>query len=150
MLSQIFATGSDWAPAIARIILGIVFFAHDAQKMFGWFGGPGLKRTVHAMTEHTGVPSVLAVCAVSTEFLGAVALILGLLGRIAALGIAVVMLFAILLVHGRFGLFLNWFGEREGHGYEYHLLAIALAAVGIFDGAGSLSMYRLLYLWMGA
>jgi putative oxidoreductase len=150
MLSEIFATNSDWAPTVARIILGIVFFAHGAEKMFGWFGGWGLKRTVRAMTEHDGVPAALAVCAVATQFFGGAALIVGLLGRVAALGIAVIMLFAIVKVHGKFGLFLNWFGDRKGNGCEYHLLAIALAVVAIVDGAGALSMDRLLSVWMGA
>jgi putative oxidoreductase len=150
MLSQIFATSSDWAPTIARIILCIIFFAHGGQKMFGWFGGPGLKQTVRAMTEHDGIPAALAVCAIATQFFGGAALIVGLLGRVAALGIAVIMLFAIIKVHGKFGLFLNWFGDQKGDGCEYHLLAIALAVVVIFDGAGALSMDRLLSTWMGA
>jgi len=150
MLSQILATNFDWVPTLARIILGIIFFAHGAQKMFGWFEGPGLRETVRTMTEYVGLPASLAFCAVGAEFFGGVALIFGLLSRIAALGIAVLMLSAILMVHGRYGLFQNWFGDRKGHGYEYHLLAIALAIVIIVKGAGALSMDRLLYVWMGA
>jgi putative oxidoreductase len=73
-----------------------------------------------------------------------------LFSRIAALGITVIMIVAILMVHGRFGLFLNWFGDRKGHGYEYHLLAIALAMAIIVEGAGAPSMDRLLYVWIGA
>ena len=69
----------------------------------------------------------------------------GLLGRVAALGIAVTMVAAILMVHGRYGLFLNWFGDRKGHGIEYHLLAIALAAVIMVRGAGAVSLDRLLF-----
>ena len=55
------------------------------------------------------------------------------------------MVVAILMVHGRYGLFLNWFGDRRGHGFEYHLMVIALAAVIIVRGAGALSLDRLLY-----
>jgi putative oxidoreductase len=133
-----------------RIILGIVFFAHGAQELFGWFEGPGLKQTIQAMTEHMNLPAILAFCAVGAEFLGGVGLILGLLSRMAAVGIAVIMIVAILMVHGQYGLFLNWFGDRKGHGYEYHLLAIALAIVVIVEGAGALSVDRLLYVWIGA
>jgi len=65
---------------------------------------------------------------VFAEFFAGIGLIAGLLSRIAAFGIIVIMLAAIAMVHGRYGLFLDWFGDRKGHGYEYHLLAIALAA----------------------
>ena len=71
--------------------------------------------------------------------------VVGLLSRLAALGIGVTMVVAILMVNGRYGLFLNWFGDRKGHGFEYHLLVIALAAVIIARGSGALSLDRLLY-----
>jgi putative oxidoreductase len=59
------------------------------------------------------------------------------------------MLTAIVMVNGRYGLFLNWFGDRKGHGYEYHLLAIALAVVIIVRGSGAMSLDRLLYISFG-
>jgi len=90
------------------------------------------------------VPSPLAFLAIATEFFGGAALIVGLFSRVAALGIAVTMVVAIFTVHVRYGLFLNWFGDRKGHGYEYHLLVIALAAVIIARGSGALSLDRLL------
>jgi putative oxidoreductase len=65
------------------------------------------------------------------------------MSRVAAAGIAFIMFAAIFMVHGRYGLFLNWFGDRKGHGYEYHLLAIALAAVIIARGSGAVSLDRL-------
>jgi putative oxidoreductase len=67
------------------------------------------------------------------------------LSRVAALGIAVTLVVAIFMVNGRYGLFLNWFGDRKGHRFEYHLLVIALAAVIIARGSGALSLDRLLY-----
>ena len=150
MLIRILATDSNWVPTLARIVLGIIFFAHGSQKVFGWFGGPGLKKTVRTLTEFVGLPPILALAAVGSEFVGGVALILGLLGRISALGIAVNMLAAILMVHGKYGLFMNWFGDRKGHGIEYHLLAIALAIVIIAEGSGAFSLDRLLSSWIGA
>lgn len=150
MLSHILATNSDWVLTLARSVLGIIFFAHGAQKMFGWFGGPGLGQTLRTMTGHVGLPASVAFCAVAVECFGGAALILGLLGRIAALGIAVILVSAILMVHGRYGLFLNWFGDRKGNGIEYHLLAIALAIVIIVEGPGALSVDRILYVWTGA
>lgn len=129
MLADLFSTDPDWTQTIIRLILGAVFFAHGAQKLLGWFGGSGLKATIGMMHEHLGLPVPIAFLAVSAEFLGGAGLIFGLLGRVAAAGIAFIMFAAIFMVHGRNGLFLNWLGDRKGHGYEYHLLAIALAAV---------------------
>jgi len=143
MLSDLFSTDPDWTQTIIRLILGVVFFAHGAQKVLGWFGGPGLKSTIAMMHQHLGLPVPLAFLAVSAEFLGGLGLIVGLLGRVAAAGIAFVMFAAIFMVHGRNGLFLNWLGDRKGDGYEYHLLAIALAAVIIVRGSGAVSLDRL-------
>ena len=101
------------------------------------------------MHDHLGLPLPLAFVAVSTEFFGGLGLIVGLLSRVAAVGIAVTMLSAIVMVHGRNGLFMDWFGARKGHGYEYHLLAIALAVVLVVKGSGAVSLDRLLFNSMG-
>src|SRR5271168_1974403 len=106
MFVHILATNSDWVPTLARIVLGIIFFAHGTRKVFGWFGGPGLRKTLHHLTASLGLPTIIAVAAVGAEFGGGVALILGLLARISALSIVVAMLAAIFIVHGRYGLFL--------------------------------------------
>ena len=144
MLANLFYTNPDWIETLIRITLGVIFFAHGAQKLLGWFGGPGYKETMRTMHQFLGVPSPLAFLAIATEFFGGAALIVGLFSRVAALGIAVTMVVAIFTVHVRYGLFLNWFGDRKGHGYEYHLLVIALAAVIIARGSGALSLDRLL------
>ena len=99
------------------------------------------------MHEFLQLPVPLAFLAVTSEFLGGVGLILGLLSRVAAIGICVTMLSAIVMVHGRYGLFMNWLGDRKGHGIEYHLLAIALAIAIVVRGSGALSLDRLLYIW---
>jgi putative oxidoreductase len=145
MLANLFYTKPDWIETLIRITLGVIFFAHGAQKLFGWFGGVGLKDTMRTMHQFLGLPIPVAFLAIATEFFGGAGLMVGLLSRVAALGIGVTMVAAILMVHGRYGLFLNWFGDRKGHGFEYHLLAIALAAVIIARGAGAVSLDRLLY-----
>lgn len=146
MLLDLLSTNPDWTLTLVRTILGIVFFAHGAQKLLGWFGGPGLKETLRTMHETLGLSAPLAFAALGAEFFGGLGLIAGLLSRVAAIGIALVMLTAIVMVNGRYGLFLNWFGDRNGDGYEYHLLAIALAVVIIVRGSGAMSLDRLLYI----
>ncbi len=113
MLRDLFSTNPDWTLTIIRIILGVVFFAHGAQKLLGWFGGPGLKETMRTMHDFLGLPLPLAFAAVATEFLGGVGLIVGLLSRVAAVGIGVTMLSAIVMVHGRNGLFMDWFAPGK-------------------------------------
>ena len=145
MLRDLSFTNSDWTLTIVRLVLGVVFFAHGAQKLLGWFGGSGLKETMRTMHEFLGLSPPLAFAAVATEFFGGLGLIVGLLSRVAAVGIGVPMLSAIVMVHGRNGLFMDWFGARKNHGYEYHLLAIALALVVVAKGSGALSLDRVLF-----
>jgi putative oxidoreductase len=145
MWANLLYTSPDWIETLIRITLGVVFFAHGAQKLLGWFGGAGVKDTMRTMHQFLGLPMPLAFLAIATEFFGGAGLIVGLLSRLAALGIGLTMVVAILMVNGRYGLFLNWFGDRKGNGFEYHLLVIALTAVIIARGSGALSLDRLLY-----
>jgi putative oxidoreductase len=145
MIESLTGTHADWVVGIARILLGIIFFGHGAQKMLGWYGGPGLANSMRAFTEHLHLPSTLAFLVIAGELFSGIGLIVGLFSRIAALIIALTMVGAIATVHFRFGLFLNWFGNQKGHGIEYHLLAIALALVVVVKGAGAFSVDRLLY-----
>ena len=145
MIANLTGTHADWVVGIARIILGIIFFAHGAQKMLGWYGGPGLASSMLTFTEHLHLPPALAFLVIAGQLSSGVGLIVGLFSRIAALVIALTMVGAIATVHFRFGLFLNWFGTQEGHGIEYHLLTIALALVVIVQGAATLSLDRLLH-----
>jgi len=67
MIESLTGTHGDWAVAIARIVLGIVFFAHGAQKMLGWYGGPGLASSMRTFTEHLHLPSTLAFLVIAGE-----------------------------------------------------------------------------------
>ncbi|MGZ3774262.1 MAG: DoxX family protein [Pseudobdellovibrionaceae bacterium] len=140
MFKRIIATNNDFALTILRITLGIVMFPHGAQKMLGWFGGPGFGATMNLFTDKLGVPAFFAVLAILAEFAGSLGLILGLLTRIAAFGIAVVMIVAVLMVNASNGLFMNWAGNQKGEGFEFHLLAIAISLAILFDGGGAFSL----------
>jgi putative oxidoreductase len=144
MLAWILGTNGDWAITIVRMVLGVVFFAHGAQKALGWFGGPGLQSTVLSFQEHLRIPAPLAALAVAAEFMGGLGLIVGLLSRVAALGIAGVMIVALLTVHWKFGFFMNWSGDKQGHGIEFHVLVLALALVVMIKGGGALSIDQIL------
>jgi len=143
-LRRLLETHADLGPAIARVTLGLVMFPHGAQKMLGWFGGYGFSGTYGFMTAKLGVPGIFAVLAILAEFVGALALIAGIGSRIAALGIAAVMLVAIGMVHLSHGFFMNWTGAQGGEGFEYHLLALALAAIVLVKGGGKGSVDRAL------
>lgn len=130
------AGASDVGLLLLRLAVGVVFVAHGSQKVLGAFGGPGLQHTV-AMFGRMGIPAPLAYIAAFTEFLGGLGLITGLLSRLSALGIAVVMVVAILKVHLANGFFMNWaMVPGRGEGYEYHLLVIGMALAVMLCGPG--------------
>jgi len=131
---------NNFALTVLRLVLGVVFFAHGAQKMLGWFGGYGFSGTMGFFTHQMGIPAPLAFLAIAAEFFGGLGLILGFLTRVAAFGIAIEMLVAILMVHHRFGLFMNWAGDQKGEGFEYHLLVLAISFAIMLLGAGAFSV----------
>ena len=111
--------------------------------MLGLFGGFGFHATMGFFT-HMGMPAPVALLIICTEFFGGLGLIVGLLTRIASLGIAGLMIGAIFMVHLQNGFFMNWMGTQKGEGFEYHLLALAIAAALLLRGAGAFSLDRTL------
>ncbi len=136
-------TDAASAPLVARVSLGLLLFPHGAQHALGWFGGYGFTGTYAWMTGSLGIPGTLAALAIATELLAPIALLLGAGGRIAALGIAGLMAVAA-TTHAANGFFMNWFGTLEAgaEGFEYHLLAVALALVVVLRGSGAISVDR--------
>ncbi len=143
-MEAFFATTPSWAITVVRVVLGVIFFAHGSQKVLGWFGGYGLKGTTGWLVS-IGLlrPVAYAVC--FFEFLGGIGLILGLLTRLAALAVTVVMVGAIAKVHWRNGFFINWNLEPgKGHGLEANLAFVAMAVACLIAGGGALSVDALL------
>src|SRR5881409_3223911 len=95
MLTWLIDTDGDWVLTIVRVVLGVVLFAHGAQKLLGWFGGQGFSVTVRTFRDQLGIPAPLACLAIAAEFFGGLGLIVGLLTRIAALGIAITITVAL-------------------------------------------------------
>ena len=135
-LSQrLVATESGWAPLALRVPVGIIFIAHGAQKLFGWFGGYGLEGTGQWMASIGLSPGlVMALLAGSAEFFGGLALLFGLLVRPAAVALAFAMAIAIFAVHIGNGLFMS------NNGYEYALALLAAAASLAITGGGRASV----------
>ncbi len=118
-----------------RLAAGIIFSAHGAQKLFGWFGGYGLEGTAGWMTSIGLEPGFLmALLAGGAEFFGGLLLIIGLLVRPTAFVLALTMLVAIVTVHLTHGLFIS------NNGYEFALALLAISIALAIRGAGSLSI----------
>ena len=138
--TKLLETNDSWLLTAQRGALALVMFPHGAQKLFGWFGGYGFRGTMGFLTGGAHLPSPVAFLVIAIESFGALALSMGALTRVAALGIVAVMLGAILTVHLPSGFFMNWSGAQAGEGIEYHLLAIALALPLIVRGGGRWSV----------
>ncbi len=131
------AAGFDTLPV--RVAAGVIFVAHGAQKLFGWFGGYGLEGTGGWMASIGLEPGLLmAAMAGSAEFFGGLALILGLLVRPAAAVLALTMVVAIVMVHMANGLFM------ANNGYEFGLALLAVSVTLVIRGAGSVSADQLI------
>jgi putative oxidoreductase len=140
ILDLLLGTYPSWSHLVVRLALGVVFVAHGGQKVFGWFGGAGLAATIRGF-QQMQVPPAATVTAALIEFLGGLAMLTGFLVRPAALGIIVIMLVAVVKVHGRHGFFLDFAGTPgKGHGFEFNFVLIAMALSLLIGGAGVLSV----------
>lgn len=145
-LETVVRTTPDLVLFTVRLLLAVVIWPHGAQKVLGWFGGYGFRGTMGFFTKTMGIPAPLAFLAIAAEFVGPVALALGLLGRVAALGIATVMVVAAMTSHLSNGFFMNWFGNQKGEGFEFHILAVTIASAIMIGGSGAFSIDQHLFL----
>lgn len=135
LIQRLVTTNAGWGPLALRIPVGIIFAAHGAQKLFGWFGGYGLEGTGQWMASIGLNPGYLmALLAGSAEFFGGLALLIGLLVRPAGAVLAFAMLIAIFSVHIGNGLFMS------NNGFEFGLALLAVAVSLMISGAGRASL----------
>lgn len=140
LISSITRTTAGLDSVPLRMGAGVIFAAHGAQKLFGWFGGYGLEGTGAWMASIGIEPGVMmAAMAGSAEFFGGLMLIAGLLVRPAAVVLAITMLVAIATVHLQNGLFMS------NNGYEFGLALLVISVGLVFRGAGSISADRVLH-----
>ena len=126
------------AVLVLRIGLGAVMFAHGAQKVIGAFGGKGLEATVTGMSTGLGVPEFMAYLSCSTEFLGGLGLLLGILTRFFGTAVFINMMVAVLAVHAKNGFF-------APTGYEFPLSLALMSLTITIAGPGLLSLDHLLF-----
>jgi putative oxidoreductase len=145
MLKKLLQTDDDVVVLILRLLLGIVFFPHGMQKLFGWFGGYGFEGTMGFFTGKLGIPALFAFLAIMAEGLGCLGLIAGLGTRIAAFGIMANMVVASFLLHAPNSIVMSWFvNNQNGMGLEYHILVIAITIALMVRGGGKWSVDRLI------
>tara|TARA_R110002167_G_scaffold23131_2_gene82415 strand:+ start:1658 stop:2146 length:489 start_codon:yes stop_codon:yes gene_type:complete len=139
LINLVLSSDNSLTGLALRIPAGITFAAHGAQKLFGAFGGYGLEGTGQWMASIGLEPGYLmALAAGSAEFIGGIALLLGLLVRPAAVVLAFTMLVAIFTVHIANGLFMS------NNGYEFGLSLVAISVALALNGAGAFSVDSLL------
>lgn len=142
LLTKLLVTNDSALLLFLRIVLALVILPHGLQKLLGWFGGFGFTGTMSYFTDTLGIPWIFGFAAILAETVGALLLLTGLLSRLAALSIGVVMVVATLIVHLPNGFFMNWFNNQAGEGFEFFLLAIAIAVVVVIAGGGAWSLDR--------
>jgi len=143
-LSTIWKTEAHFAGIALRATLGIVLLAHGCQLFLGWFGGFGFNATMQHLTEKEGLPSIVSFAVIALQFFGAIAILLGAATRFISFAILNMFIGMIITSHLDYGFFMNWFGNQQGEGFEYHILVIGMAAGLCLAGAGSYSVDRLL------
>src|SRR5436190_14125860 len=143
------STGSQDRPAVdvallaVRVVVGIIFVAHGAQKLFGAFGGPGLSAMVQPPPNGMGL---LGYPVTIGEFFGGLGLIAGFLCRFSAASLIVIMLGAIGMVHAQHGFFLGHSptDTLATSGFEYNLALIGLLAPILIAGPGRFAIGQFL------
>ena len=132
---MIHRTPVDVSLLLMRLVVGVIFAAHGAQKLFGAFGGPGLEAITAEPPNGMGL---LGYPVSIGEFFGGIGLIVGFLTRFSAVALIVIMIGAIYLVHGQHGFFLS------NQGFEYNLALMGLLVPILLCGPGRYSLGRYL------
>lgn len=135
-------TFNSVALLIARLVLGVVLFAHGTQKVFGWFGGYGFSATLGYFQNTMGVPAPIAVAGTLAEFVVSLLLILGVSTGLASVIAMLQMAAAIYLSHRHDGFFMNYFGQLPAgrEGFEYNIVLIGLLLMLLIAGPGRYSV----------
>ena len=142
MIQKLLQTNTDFIYLFLRVIAGVIIFPYGMQKLFGWFedlgGGVGIRETLINMRSKR-IPFGIAWSVIIGQSLGSIALLVGLLGRVAAAANFIIFTGA-LIVHLRDGWALNWIGRKKGEGIEYFVMLLSILMVVAIKGSGPVSV----------
>ncbi|HEV3326702.1 MAG TPA: DoxX family protein [Puia sp.] len=142
MLNEIIQTTDDYTLLFLRVVAGIIIFPYGMQKLLGWFddlgGGVGIHESLKRLKQKN-IPALIGWLVIIGQSFGSIALILGCLGRVAALGNFIIFTGA-LFVHAPDGWTMNWLGKKKGEGIEYFILLLSLLLMITIRGSGALSV----------
>lgn len=132
---ELIDTHAGWAALVLRVPVGVILAAHGGQKLFGWWGGPGVDGLGQYLASIGIVPGTFwALLAGGAEFFGGLALIVGVLTRPAAVLNVIAMAVAVFYMHGPNGLFLS------NNGFEYALTVMVVVLALAIQGGGTYSV----------
>jgi putative oxidoreductase len=138
-LIALFKTEGHITGLIFRFTLGIVILPHGLQLLLGWFGGFGFTGSMNYLIHAEGLPWVIGFLVIFLQSAGALFILIGLGGRLMALSMIGLFAGMIITSHIQHGFFMNWLGDQQGEGFEFHLLVIGLAAALLLNGSGKYS-----------
>ncbi len=139
LFKKLMLTDENKASIFLRLSFAIMMIPHGAGKLFGIWGGHGFTNTMHHFTENMGIPYLFAFIAILIEFFSAIFILIGFQTRINALLLASLMSVAGAF-HLKNGFFMNWFGQKSGEGFEFHILAIGMMLALAILGGGKYSL----------
>jgi len=138
-MKRLLLSNAGYEVTLFRIMIGIIFAAHGAQKLFGLFGGYGIEGTAGFMESIGLTPGYLmAFLAGAGEFFGGLFLIAGFLTRFAALTTAIISIVAMITVHINNGFFMS------NNGFEFILLLLVSSISLIISGSGKFGIDKII------
>ncbi|QXE88629.1 DoxX family protein [Geomonas nitrogeniifigens] len=143
-MERLLLTNDSWTGTVLRIGLGLVMLLHGAQNLLGWFWGLGFEQAMAVLTTQLGLPKIVGVLIIMTQFFGGIALVLGAYVRIASVAVIGVMLASFGVLNYSNGFLTTWSGKQLSPGVEFQLLAITVAVTITIWGAGRWSIDRAL------
>lgn len=142
IIDIILQTETDYVFTVIRVVAGIIIFPYGMQKLLGWFddfgGGVGITASLKSFKEKK-IPIVLAWMVIIGQSIGSVMLIIGFMGRFAAICNFIIFTGA-LFNHLPDGWTMNWSGKKRGEGIEYFILLLTLLLIIALKGSGAYSI----------
>lgn len=140
-MNDIIHTVDDYTLSFCRVVAGAIIFPYGMQKLLGWFddfgGGVGIHESLKRLKQKN-IPALIGWLVLIGQSFGSIALILGCLGRVAALGNFIIFTGA-LIVHSPEGWTMNWAGKKKGEGIEFFILLLSMLLIIIIRGSGAFS-----------